>query len=146
MKILASLIIYSALIGPALAAQPLTSLKGEQLKLHGLSHLVFFDLWTSYQGDGPEKILAALPEEFNAKAHRVWVQPEINVTIAQLEEFQGYYPHVQPLVLDKGYQLMRKFKVWQSPYHIVLKDGKTVFSGGNDQLVSFAKKYSQGAK
>jgi peroxiredoxin len=99
-----------------------------------LTHLVFQEIWSSYENLGEEVRVSTLPKAFMDLSQQVWVQPGINVTEAQLTEYQGYYPQITPLVLDRGYRLMRSLGGWELPLHIILKDGKTVFSGNGDDL------------
>lgn len=112
---------------------------GERVNLdkNKVTHLVFMDLWEIYEGKGVDTDVAALPESFLKSSQQVWVQPEINVTRAQLAEFQQYYPQVKPLVLDDSFTLFRANGVWQSPYHVLIKDGGTVFSGNLSALRRF---------
>jgi len=103
-----------------------------------LTHLIFQEIWSSYEGFGEEARVAALPSVFTNSSQQVWVQPGINVTEAQLTEYQGYYPQVKPLVLDRGYRLMRSLGAWELPLHVILKDGKEVFSGSGEELSAVA--------
>lgn len=100
-----------------------------QLQKNKISHLVFMDIWASYGGEGAETDVAQLPEHFLKSSQQIWVQPEINVTPAQMAEFQGYYPQVTPFVLDKSFKLMRANGVWQSPYHVLREGDKTLYAG-----------------
>lgn len=102
-----------------------------------VTHLIFQEIWSSYEGLGEEALIAALPKVFTDTSQQVWVQPGINVTEAQLTEYQGYYPQVKPLVLDRGYELMRSLGGWELPLHVILKDGKKVFSGSGDELTQW---------
>lgn len=101
-----------------------------------LTHLIFQEIWSSYEGLGEEARVTALPKTFIDSSQQVWVQPGINVTAAQLTEYQGYYPQIKPLVMDHGYRLMRSLKEWDLPLHVILKDGKRVFSGSGDELTA----------
>lgn len=103
-----------------------------------LTHLIFQEIWSSYEGLGEEARVAALPSAFIHGSQQIWVQPGMNVTEAQLTEYQGYYPQVTPLVLDQGYRLMRSLEGWDLPLHVILKDGKKVFSGSGDELSTVA--------
>lgn len=106
-------------------------------------HFVFIDLWRSYEGSGDEKMIASLPEKFLQQSQQIWLQPQVNVTKAQLSEFQQYFPQVTPLILDVKFNLMRALKVWQSPFHVLLKDNEILFSGDAQALLNFiAKKHS----
>jgi peroxiredoxin len=100
--------------------------------------LIFQEIWSSYEGQGEEARVAALPKTFIDISQQVWVQPGINVTEAQLSEYQGYFPQMKPLVLDHGYRLMRSLGNWDLPLHVIIKDGKKVFSGSGEQLSAFA--------
>ncbi|WP_028300642.1 peroxiredoxin family protein [Oceanospirillum beijerinckii] len=102
-----------------------------------VTHLVFMNIWDSYTGAGAETQVAQLPEHYLQRSQQIWVQPEINVTQAQMAEFQDYYPDVAPLVLDQGFQLMHAYQVWQSPYHILLQGDKTLFSGDFAELKNY---------
>lgn len=102
-----------------------------------LTHLVFQDAWASYGGQGEEARVAALPELFLNASEQVWVQPEINITEAQLHEYQGYFPKVTPLVLDRAFTLMRSLGSWDLPLHVIVKDGQQVFSGNGTELQLF---------
>lgn len=99
-----------------------------------LTHLIFQEIWSSYEGQGEEARVAALPEDFKSISQQLWVQPEINVTEAQLQEYQGYYPQITPLVLDRGFDLMRSLDGWNLPLHVIIKGRDKVFSGSGDQL------------
>lgn len=108
-----------------------------------ITHLVFIDLWRSYEGKGDEKIIASLPMTFLQQSQQLWLQPEVNVTKAQLAEFQQYFPKVTPLIFDQQFSLMRALQVWQSPFHVLVKDNKKVFSGDSKALLNFiSNKYS----
>lgn len=104
------------------------------------THYVFIDLWRSYEGKGDEEMMASLPDKFLQLSQQIWVQPEVNVTKAQLKEFQGYFPKVMPLVLDQQFTIMRGLGVWQSPFHVLIKDNKKVFSGDQQALRTFISK------
>lgn len=106
-----------------------------------LTHLVFQDVWSSYEGQGEEARVGLLPKRFTTKSQQVWVQPGINVTAAQLTEYQGYFPQVKPLVLDRGFHLMRSLNAWEMPLHVILNDGKKVFSGNGSELDALAKNH-----
>ncbi len=123
-------------------SEHLRTYKGTAISLDSskLTHWVFMDLWASYEGGGDEQLIAQLPEQFNRQIRRVWVQPELNVTAAQLQDFQQAYPTVKPLVLDHGYRLMREHKVWQSPYHILTDNGVEVFRGTGQALSRYVHK------
>jgi len=108
-----------------------------------LTHLVFIDVWRSYEGKGDEEMLSALSPQFLTQSQKIWIQPDINVTKAQLIEFQQYFSQITPLVVDKQYALMRAFKIWQSPYHVILEGNKKIFSGDASALSAFvAKRYA----
>lgn len=108
-----------------------------------VTHFVFIDLWRSYEGGGDEKMIASLPEDFIQQSQQIWLQPEVNVTKAQLSEFQESFPQVTPLILDAKFSLMRVLKVWQSPFHVLVKDDNVLFSGDATALLNFiAKRYS----
>lgn len=115
------------------------TIQGQSLTLpeHQTAHLVFMDIWNSYAGQGAEQFVATLPEDFLAQSRQIWIQPEINVTTAQLKEFQGYYPTVAPLVLDRSQQWLRQFQFWQTPSHVLIEDGKVVFQGDNAALLRY---------
>jgi len=121
----------------------LKTFDGQSVELQNskLTHLVFQEIWSSYEGLGEEGRIAELPKVFLANSQQVWVQPGINVTQAQLIEYQGYFPQVKPLVLDRGYHLMRSMGGWDLPLHVILKDGKKVFSGNSEELTAYSKQY-----
>jgi peroxiredoxin len=122
----------------------LTTFNGKAIVLdkEKITHLVFIDLWRSYEGKGDEQVIADLPDKFLQQSQQLWLQPEVNVTKAQLAEFQQYFPKVTPLILDKQFALMRGFKVWQSPFHVLVKGNQKLFSGDNKMLLGFiAKRY-----
>lgn len=106
-----------------------------------LTHIIFQEIWSSYEGLGEEARVAALPLDYRQISQQLWVQPEINITEAQLQEYQGYYPQVKPLVLDRGFRLMRSLGGWDLPLHVILKDGKKVFSGSGTELTAFANEH-----
>ncbi|WP_120511769.1 peroxiredoxin family protein [Photobacterium salinisoli] len=101
------------------------------------THLVFLDIWTSYAGEGADAFVGRLPESFRQTTQQIWIQPEFNVTLAQLQEFQGYFPQVAPIVLDNQQQLLKAFGFWQTPAHVLIEQGKVVFSGDNDALLAY---------
>ena len=105
------LLLLLCLCFSARAEQPLTSLTGETIALDDSTpvHLVFFDLWTAYGGEGPDKLVASLPVSYREEHRIVWVQPRLNVTDAQLHEFQQAMPAYRPLVVDENFQLMRRY-------------------------------------
>ena len=110
------------------------------------THLIFMDIWSSYGGFGDEAKVASLPPVFLAQTQQLWLQPEINVTQPQIAEFEQAFPKVTPIILDRGFNIMRKFNVWKSPYHLLLKNGKQEFAGNIDELqIYIAKKYSLSA-
>lgn len=115
--------------------QPIT------VKENTLTHLVFQEIWTSYEGHGEERLLATLPQVFRDNTQTIWVQPGINVTHAQLAEYQGYFPKISPLVLDQGHQLMRSMGGWDLPLHVLLKDGEKVFAGKSEQLSALVESH-----
>lgn len=122
----------------------LTSFTGKPIvqDKNKITHLIFIDLWRSYEGRGDEEMLASLPEQFLQLSQQIWLQPEINVTKAQLAEFQQYFPQVTPLVLDHNFALMRAFKVWQAPFHVLLEGKQQLFFGDSDALALYmAEKY-----
>ena len=123
----------------------LKTFSGKVIKLdkNKITHLVFIDLWRSYEGQGDEKMIATLPDKFLQQSQQIWLQPEINVTKAQLTEFQQYFPQIKPLVLDEKFRLMRELKIWQSPFHVLISGNEQVFSGDAQALLTFiAKEYS----
>ncbi|UTV27415.1 peroxiredoxin family protein [Photobacterium atrarenae] len=124
-------------VAKLLAKQP--TIQGQSLALpeHQTAHLVFMDIWNSYAGQGAEQFVATLPEDFLEQSQQIWIQPEINVTTAQLKEFQSYYPTVAPLVLDRSQQWLRQFQFWQTPSHVLIEDGKVVFQGDNAALLRY---------
>ncbi|BAJ00707.1 hypothetical protein SVI_0736 [Shewanella violacea DSS12] len=128
---------------PVLLLENIKTFDGQSLVLQDskLTHLIFQDIWSSYEGQGEEARIAALPKAFVKNSQQVWVQPEINVTESQLAEFQRYYPQVKPLVLDRGYRLMRSQGGWSLPLHVILKDGKKVFSGSGEEFDALASKH-----
>ena len=102
-----------------------------------ITHLVFMNLWDSYEGAGAERDIAALPADFLQDSQQIWVQPELNVTHEQLKEFQQGFPQVMPLILDKSYRMMRDYGVWQLPYHVLLKGKEAVFAGDSIALKTY---------
>lgn len=141
---------FSALSFSAQAAEPvkielnhLQTFNGEPLifKKDKLTHLIFQEIWSSYEGQGEEARVASLPNVFTDNSQQIWVQPGINVTEAQLTEYQGYFPQVAPLVLDRGFSLMRSLGGWDLPLHVILKDGEKVFSGNGDELSALSKEH-----
>ena len=115
------------------------TIAGEPLALSDQTrtHLVFLDIWTSYAGEGAEAFVAQLPSSFLQSTQQIWIQPEFNVTRAQLQEFQSDYPQVAPLVLDHQQVLLKQFGLWQTPAHVLIEHGNVVFSGGNEALLAY---------
>jgi len=105
-----------------------------------ITHLIFIDIWRSYEGLGDEVMVASLPEAFLHNSQQVWLQPEINVTQAQLSEFQQYFPKITPLILDRNSKIMRSLNVWKSPYHVLLQGNKKLFSGDGNALTTYISK------
>ena len=140
MKMLLLLLAF-AYLPAAYADTTLKTLNGEALALpaQGWVHLVFFDLWASYGETGARQTVADLPKNFTQKTTTVWIQPRLNVTDAQLSEFQQQFPEVQPLVIDEGFALMRHYGFWQLPAHVILHDGKTVFSGTSGDMQKYVR-------
>ena len=146
----------SSLLFLLAASLPSQAVEPEKIELHSLktfdgqplflkentvTHLIFQEIWSSYEGQGEEARVAALPKTFLANSQQIWVQPDINVTEAQLAEYQDYFPQVAPLVLDRGFSLMRSFGGWDLPLHIILKNGKKIFSGSGDELTVLSKEH-----
>jgi len=121
----------------------LKTFDGQSIELESskLTHLIFQEIWSSYEGLGEEGRVAELPKLFLTNSQQVWVQPGINITQAQLAEYQGYFPQVKPLVLDRGYRLIRSMGGWDLPLHVILKDGKKIFSGNGEELTAYSKQY-----
>lgn len=101
----------------------------------GPAHLVFIDNWASYGGYGPEAALQALPDSFHKAIPTIWFQPRLNVTDHQLLEYQKAFPASTPLVMDDHLQIMRKFSVKSTPSHVLLENGKVVFSGNTEDFL-----------
>ncbi|MBY4677750.1 hypothetical protein [Marinobacterium arenosum] len=118
----------------SLADQPLS------LEQQGWQHLVFVNIWDSYAGLGPETLVEQLPASFSQQVQRIWVAPDLNVTEAYLRDYQQAFPASKPLLIDHQYQLMRQYDLWQTPAHVLLKDGKVQFSGNGDELQHFIKR------
>lgn len=125
----------------AYAETNLKTLHGETLALpaQGWTHLVFFDLWASYGDSSARQTMASLPASFNQQATTIWIQPRMNVTDAQLRDFQQQFPEVQPLVIDEGFELMRHYGLWQLPAHVILHDGETVFRGFSNDMKAYVQ-------
>jgi len=117
----------------------LHSFNGQAITLDNtkITHLVFIDVWRAYGGQGDDKVVAALPATFLKQSQQIWIQPEINVTKAQLTEFQQYLAHITPLVLDSKFSLMRSLNIWSSPFHVLIQGNKRLFSGDAAALTSF---------
>jgi len=119
----------------------LRSFNGQAITLDNtkITHLVFIDVWRAYSWQGDDKIVAALPAIFLKQSQQIWIQPEINVTKAQLTEFQQALTHITPLVLDTRFNLMRSLNIWSSPFHVLIQGNKRLFSGDAAALTSFVK-------
>lgn len=141
-------IIASAVLALAMSAQAdetelfthMETFQGQEVALQKdkLTHLIFIDAWSIFGGSGGENISEGLPALFLQHSQQVWVQPQINVTLDQLSEFQGYFPTVSPLVLDKEFRMMRSLGIWNSPHHVLLKGDKPLFSGDLAELKAYA--------
>lgn len=118
----------------------LETFQGKEINLQTdkLTHLIFIDAWSIYGGSGGEKVSEGLPVLFLQKSQQIWVQPQINVTLDQLSEFQGYFPTVSPLVLDEEFRMMRSLGIWNSPHHVLLQGDKPLFSGDLAELTAYA--------
>ncbi|NTS78631.1 redoxin domain-containing protein [Catenovulum sp. SM1970] len=101
-----------------------------------LQHLIIFDIWYEYSGsiDSHINFVSRLPDSFKQQSQQIWLQPEFNVTKAQLDEFVSHYPMTKPLVLDRQYTLMRQLGVWQQGLHLVIDNGQVLFKGEQAQL------------
>lgn len=119
----------------------MTTTDGKQIQLNEQPrrHLVFMDIFASYLGQGAELQVQQLPDSFGQHYPLVWVQPHLNVTRAQLEEFQQLFPAIRPMVLDDELQWMQHFKVWSSPYHVLMRDGEVEFAGDYSALRQYLK-------
>lgn len=146
-----SWVLFMHLFSVTVSAEALTSTAARSLQSYNevkidlestkLIHWVFIDIWNSYEGGGDEELVSQLPSSFQGRVQRIWVQPEINVTPAQLRDFQLAYPQVTPLVLDHAYHLMQKHKVWQSPYHILVEKGGAIFRGTGEELKQYVERH-----
>lgn len=120
------------------ATLSLTDFKGQAIELNDdkILHLVFTDIWSIYGNERNDPaFVAALPTAYLNQSQQIWVQPGMNITVAQMHEFLKYYPSVSPLVLDKGFQLMRNEQVWSSPFHVLYKDNQRIFAGHSKALL-----------
>lgn len=125
------------------AQPPVTSIEGIQIETSSPTHWVYVDIWSSYEGFGPEETVASLPSAFKSHYQAVWVQPHINVTKPQLRAYQEGYPQSSPLILDRDFTLMKQHDVWATPHHILTDGDKVVFSGSNDELVDFVNQWKK---
>ncbi len=126
-------------------AENYRTLQGAEIQIpqQGWAHLVFIDLWQSYSGEGPERVLVQLPTEVREKMFRLWVQPRLNLMEADLQGYQQAFPTSTPLVLDEQFSLMRRYRVWQLPVHVLLRDGEKVFAGSDAELIEFIDSQQQ---
>lgn len=126
-------------------AESYRTLQGAEVEIpkEGWAHLVFIDLWQSYSGEGPERVLAQLPTQVREKMFRLWVQPRLNLIDADLHAYQQAFPGSTPLVLDDHFAVMRRHGVWQLPVHVLLRDGEKVFTGGDAELIEFIDRQQQ---
>ncbi|CAA0103259.1 Uncharacterised protein [BD1-7 clade bacterium] len=125
---------------------PLTTLAtfdGQPIRIpnNTLTHLIFQSIWDSYEGLGEEARVADLPDAFKAASQQVWVQLGINVTDEQLAAYQRSFPQMNPLMLDRGFQLMRSLGGWDMPWHVILNDDVVLFSGTGASLSALANEY-----
>lgn len=126
---------------PALDVEQLIGYDGQAIEVDEtkLTHLVFQEIWNSYEGKGEEARVNSLPVAYKNSSQLIWVQPGINVTEAQMKEYQEYFPNVTPLILDRGFQLLRNYGNWQLPLHVIFHKGKPVFSGTGQALTQLAE-------
>ncbi len=110
---------------------------------HKYTHIILIDIWRIYEGMGDNKAVLALPADFLRDSQQIWLQPQMNVTKAHIVEFQQYHPQISPIIFDDNYNVMRKLNVWKSPYHVLIKSGKKVFSGNINELKQFIAKQWQ---
>ncbi|MDN3611831.1 peroxiredoxin family protein [Vibrio ostreicida] len=124
---------FSTLANPL--ATELRSIDDHALSTDEPLHLVFFNIWDNYDPQaGALGFVSRLPNEFKRHYKRVWIQPDMNITLQQMKDYQGYFPTVTPLILDKQFSLMKHQKIWTTPHHILLEDGKMTFSGTSAEL------------
>ncbi|MDQ2076880.1 peroxiredoxin [Marinimicrobium sp. ABcell2] len=121
----------------AAANTELTTVNGNTITIpqKGPAHLVFIDIWASYGGHGPEATLQALPDSFHEAVPTIWLQPRMNVTPDHLLGYQEAFPDSAPLVMDDYFHVMQQFSVDSIPTHVLLEDGKVVFSGNTETFL-----------
>ncbi|WMN58626.1 hypothetical protein NI389_10185 [Pseudoalteromonas xiamenensis] len=78
---------------------------------------VFINIWDEYEQ--PTTLPAPL-------APRIFLQPDLNIDAASLQQFKVTYPDYATLNIDNHNQLMRTFGVRQTPYRVIVEDGKVV--------------------
>ncbi len=119
-------------------SKTIQSVKGHSLNLtQNHQHLIFINIWDNFDPKSELfQLVSALPRSFAEKHTQVWVQPEINVTHAQLVEYQGYFPDVAPIAMDTQLTLMKGLGIWETPYHVIVSQDKVVFKGNNQELAT----------
>ncbi len=118
------------------------SLNGQPVTLEGpgWQHLVFINIWDSFANGGPEGLMEELPSRFSNNVKRIWVSPDMNITPAYLRDYQVAFPESKPLIIDRHFQLLRSYKLWKTPAHVLLKDGNLQFSGSGKALQQYISK------
>lgn len=134
-------ILLSLCMASSVAMADYRSLDDQPVSLAGpgWQHLVFVSIWDSYVGHGPEPLVAALPASFSENVKRIWISPDLNITPAYLKDYQAAFPRSKPLIVDQHFQLLRKYKLWQTPAHVLLKDGEVQFSGSGEALQHYIR-------
>lgn len=111
------------------------SVAGQSIELTHNTHLVFFNIWDNYDAKSDAlKYVDSLPDTFTEQFPTVWIQPDLNITQAQMKDYQQFFPQVAPLVLDRGFAMMNQMQIWQTPHHVLIEEGRVVFSGSDDEL------------
>lgn len=135
----ASLPLLAVLVSSAALAE-VRSINKTPIDLdNGQVHIVFLDIWNSYHTGEPLATVEALPSRYTEGVMFVWVQPQFNVTELQLKEFQSTFPKHRPLVLDTNFSLLRQYGLWETPAHVILNEGRVVFSGNSNGLVEYVR-------
>ncbi len=120
-----------------------TSLDGTRVSLEKGQryHLVFFDIWQDgYAQPGLGDSVSHLPERYLKETQIIWIQPRFNITDAQIAGFLANQTLYTPLIVDEDFSLMRRFKIWETPAHVIFVDGAVVFKGNIKQLKDFLRK------
>lgn len=111
-----------------------------QAKPHSkTTHTLYMNIWDHYEGKNSVFI-----DWIQAQEHHIkYIQPNLNVTQAQISEFKKVFPAFSQLTRDQTFNSMQKHRIWQTPYHIIRHNEQILFSGDDQQLLDYLSSKKQ---